>query len=231
MNYIWDALIMAKRKNIDIKELTFRLADVYSPYLELAMSYINFEITDKTKELEVNPFYRLGFIFNRMFAPDNEENLELKEELLNCMLHYINNIDIYTGMNKNEFMRMYIKKDIVNGYFGENIKEKWSLFSLDEQETITTQMINMYQTGSSVEVVRKAILGIFPDGYVYFNKVKKNELLIFLGIVEADIYKSKIDFLTELFMPIDFEYKIYWSRHFGIIGNDELMKEDSIVLY
>lgn len=231
MNYIWDALIMAKRKNIDIKELTFRLADIYSPYLELAMSYINFEITDNTKEIEVNPFYRLGLIFNRMFEPDNTEYTELREELLNCMLHYINNIDIYSGMNKNEFMRMYIKRDIESGYFGEKLKEKWSVFSLDEQETITTQMINMYQTGSSVEVVRKAILGVFHDGYVYFNTVKKNELLIFLGIVELDIYKAKIDFIIELFMPIDFEYKIYWSRHFGIIGNDELMKEDSIVLY
>ncbi|MBQ3544185.1 MAG: hypothetical protein IJA34_04270 [Lachnospiraceae bacterium] len=231
MNYIWDALIMAKRKNIDIKELNFRLADIYSPYLELAMSYINFEITDNTKEIEVNPFYRLGSIFNRMFEPDNTEYTEFREELLNCMLHYINNIDIYSGMNKNEFMRMYIKRDIESGYFGEKLKEKWSVFSLDEQETITTQMINMYQTGSSVEVVRKAILGVFHDGYVYFNTVKKNELLIFLGIVELDIYKAKIDFIIELFMPIDFEYKIYWSRHFGIIGNDELMKEDSIVLY
>lgn len=231
MNYIWDALIMAKRKNIDINELTFRLADIYSPYLELAMSCINYEIDEETKEIEVNPFYRLGFIFNKLFAPDNNENIEFREELLNCMLHYINNIDIYTGMNKNEFMRLYIKRDIENGYFGTEIRDKWKFFNLDEQDTITNQLINMYQTGSSVEIIRKAVLGVFQDGYVYFNKVKKNELLIFTGISELDRNKEKMELITDLFMPVDFEYKIYWSRHFGIIGNDKLMKEDSIVLY
>lgn len=231
MNYIWDALIMAKRKNIDINDLTFRLADIYSPYLELAMSCINYEIDEETEEIEVNPFYRLGFIFNKLFAPDNNENTELREELLNCMLHYINNIDIYTGMNKNEFMRLYIKRDIENGYFGSEIRDKWKYLNLDQQDTITNQMINMYQTGSSVEIIRKAVLGVFQDGYVYFNKVKKNELLIFAGISELDRNKEKMELITDLFMPVDFEYKIYWSRHFGIIGNDKLMKEDSIVLY
>ena len=136
-----------------------------------------------------------------------------------------------SGMNKHEYMRKFIKKDIENGYFGDSIGEKWKLFTLEEQETITTQMIDMYQTGSSVEIARKAILGVFHDGYIYFNKVLKDELLIFAGIVEKDVYKAKMQFLIELFLPIDFKYVIFWSKHFGIIGNDELMKENSIVLY
>ena len=231
MNYIWDAIIKAKRRNIDTSQLNFCLADIYSPYMELAMSYINYEIAEESTDIEVNPFYRFGFIFNRLFQPDIVENTEFRKELLNCMLHYINNVDIYTGMNKHEFMRMYIKRDIENGCFGESVKDKWCLFKLEEQETITTQLINMYQTGASIEVLRKAVLGVFHDGYVYFNTVLKNEVLIFAGIKELNIYKDKMNMLIELFMPIDFKYKIYWSRHFGIIGNDELMKEGSVVLY
>lgn len=231
MNYIWDTIIKAKRKNINVDEITFKLAKVYSPYLELAMNYINFEIDENTKDIEINPFYRFGYIFNELFNPDNTENSEFREELLNCILHYINRIDVYNGMNKAEFNRMFIKKDIEDGYFGEDIKNSWELFSKDEKDTITTQMINMYQTGSSVEIARKAILGVFHDGYVYFNSVTKDEILIFAGIKELDKYKQKMMFLIEMFLPVDFKYKIYWSKHFGIIGNDELMKEDSIVLY
>lgn len=231
MNYMWDTLILAKRKNIDIDNIFFKLAKVYSPYLELAMKYINFSLDESTTELEVNPFYRFGYIFNRMFMPDDEESMELREELLNCMLHFIYNIDIYTGMNTHEFMRMFIRKDIENGYFGEEMKKFWKLFSLTEQESITTQMIDMYKTGSGAEILRKAVLSVFPNGYVYFNRVLNDEILIFAGIREKDIYKHKMSFILKMFMPLDFKYRIYWSQHFGIIGSKELMKEDSIVLY
>lgn len=229
MNYIWDTVIKAKRKNIDTSQLSFLPADIYSPYMELAMNTINFELGEET-EIEVNPFYRFGYIFNRMFQPEMD-NYELRKELLNCMLHYINNIDIYTGMNVHEYMRLYITRDIENGYFGIDAKEKWKLFNLDEQEIILTQLIDMYRTGSSVEIARKAVLGIFPDGYIYFNKVLKNEILIFAGKKERPVYAEKMKLLLDLFMPIDFCYEIYWSKHFGIIGNDELMREGSIVLY
>lgn len=231
MNYIWDTLILARRKNIDISNIIFKLAKSYSPYLELAMPYINFELEEDNAELEINPFYRFHAIFTRMFQPDDEELEELRQELLNCMLHFIYNIDIYSGMNRHEFMRMFIRRDIEQGYFGEELQQEWKLFSRSEQETIATQMIDMYQTGSGVESVRKAILGVFHDGYIYFNKTLKNELLIFAGIREKEIYKKKMDFLLQMFLPLDFTYRIYWARHFGIIGREEVMKADSIVLY
>lgn len=231
MNYIWDTLILARRKKIDVDTIYFKLAEVYSPYLEIAMSYINYEIKENTTELEVNPFYRFHDMFSRLFMPDNEDYKELREELLNCMLHYINNIDIYSGMNQHEFMRVFIRRDIENGYFGEHMQKEWNLFSQTEQETIMTQMIDMYQTGSGVEIARKAILGVFHDGYIYFNKTLKNELLVFAGIQEKEVYKRKMEFLLEMFMPLDFTYRIYWARHFGIIGREEIMKTDSIVLY
>lgn len=231
MNYIWDTLILAKRKKIDISNINFKLAKVYSPYLEMAMSYINYELEENTTELEINPFYRFHAIFNRLFQPDDEEYMELREELLNCMLHFIYEIDIYSGMNKHEFMRIFIRRDIEQGYFGKHLQEGWELFSQSEQETITTQMIDMYQTGSGVESVRKAILGIFHDGYIYFNKTLKNELLIFAGIREREKYKRKMEFLLEMFLPLDFTYRIYWARHFGIIGREEIMKADTVVLY
>jgi len=221
---------MARRKKIDTTELTFLLADIYSPYMELAMNSINYVITEDTKELEVNPFYRFESIFNKLFEPE-ADNMELRKELLNCMLHYLNNIDIYAGMNRHEFMRLFIRRDIENGYFGETMKKRWKLFHQEEQETITTQMIDMYQTGSSVEIARKAILGVFHNGYLYFNKVQTDEIIIFVGVKEKEIYREKLQFLLELFMPVDFNYRVFWSKHFGIIGCDELMRGDSIALY
>ena len=231
MNYVWDAIIKAKRKKINIDDIVYKLPEVYSPYLEIAMNYINYEINEECTELEVNPFYRFNSIFKSMYKPGDEEYIEVKQELLNCIFHYISKIDIYTGMNSHEFMRMYIRRDIENGYYGVDLQENWKNFELDEQETIVTQLINMYKTGSSIEIARKAILGVFHDGYIYYNKVLKDEILIFAGIKELDKYKKKMDILINLFMPIDFNYKIYWSKHFGIIGNDELMVEDSVVLY
>ena len=231
MNYIWDAIIKARRKQINTEDIVYKLPEVYSPYLEMAMNYINYEIDEECTELEVNPFYRFNSIFKSMYKPDDEEYTEVKQELLNSILHYISRIDIYTGMNKHEFMRMFIQRDIANGYYGVKLQENWHIFDAEEQDTIITQLINMYMTGSSVEITRKAILGVFHDGYIYYNRVMKNEILIFAGIKELDKYINKMNILIELFMPIDFKYKIYWSKHFGIIGNDELMVEDAVVLY
>lgn len=231
MNYVWDTLILAKRKNIDIKDIIFRLAEIYSPYLELAMSCLNFELSDEDKELEVNPYYRFGWIFEKMFLPDNLDYRELREELLNCMLHYIYRIDIYSGMNAHEFKKVFIRKDIESGYFGDTNKDRWNYFKADEKDSVLNQMIDLYETGSSIEVLRKAVLAVFFDGFVYYNKVNKNEVLIFAGIRRREEYEKKMQFIIDIFLPLDFNYRVYWAKHFGIIGREEVMHADSIVLY
>jgi hypothetical protein len=47
----------------------------------------------------------------------------------------------------------------------------------------------------------------------------------------SEVNQIKVDAILEVFLPLRFRTEIYWDYHFGIIGNEEAMKVDSIAIY
>ena len=41
MNYIWNILINAEQRGLDRRNITFKEAEIYSPYMEMAFENIN----------------------------------------------------------------------------------------------------------------------------------------------------------------------------------------------
>ncbi|MEK4425972.1 iron-dependent peroxidase [Solibacillus sp. FSL K6-1523] len=229
MNYIWDLLIRAENEGLSKKDIYFIYAKTYSPYMEVSHEFINANFVENL--VEVNPYYRYHDIFKNLFHPDNSEELELRESLLDLLLHFLAEIDRMQGMNKKEFFIRFILRDIEANVFGEGIKDKMQLFSKQEKEIIALNMIRLYQAGDEFFLLKDTMKKLFKDCILYVKSEEKDELLVYLGQKKSEQAEQKVQLVLEMFLPIGFQKTIYWENHFGIIDVEETMKLDRVVIY
>lgn len=232
MNYLWDTIIKAKQAGVDINEITYQVAKEYSAYMEMSFQDMNILMNpEMDKTVEINPYYRFYSIFKEMFDPDNIEDMAVRNELFDWMIHLIGSIDVNLGMNKQEFFRRFVEADIERGAFGTSVKESFAYFKPLEKEYITNQIVNLYRQNVPINILRKVVNFVFKYSYVYVNNMDKPEILIYAGVKKLEQYIEKMNFILEVFLPLGYEYRIYWDKHFGIIGKTATMRVDSIVLY
>lgn len=229
MNYVWDVIILARQLGVEIKKINFVEAKSYSPYMELSYKDINSTIIEG--DIEVNPYYRFYEIFKDLFNINNSEEVELRETLFDILMHFLSRIDTYEGMNKREYYKKILLKDIENGLLGSILKEKIQLFSVNEQDILAHNIIRLHTTGEMLYLFKDTIKKIFKNPTIYANYEVKDELLIYIRDNKTDLNEAKLEFIKEIFLPIKFRVEIYWEHHFGIIGVDETMKINSIALY
>lgn len=235
MNYIWDTVIKAKKLGIKEERLRFVLAKEYSPYMEMSFCAINELLENESKEeeisIELNPYYRYHEIFKNMFSLEYDENRELKEEIFDWCIHYLAKVDVNHGLNLREFLRIFVSEEIEKGIYGKEIKEDWEMFSSEEKEFVAHKIIDTYQLGHQIQPMKEAISYIFPDSYIYTNHMEKAEILVYVGKKRRERYERQMRFLENMFLPLEYSCRTYWSNHFGIIGMDETMTVDKIALY
>ena len=76
----------------------------------------------------------------------------------------------------------------------------------------------------------KIIKNIFKNSIVYINKCKHKNIYIYLNEEKSEKLEKKIAIIIDIFLPINFINHIYWDKHFGIIGVNETMVLNNIVM-
>lgn len=233
MNYIWDLIIKAKQEEQPLQNLTFKLPEIYSSYLELSTEMLNFDEIEA--EIEVNPYYRFFAIFKDLFNPNYFENEELRKVLLDILIHFLGQIDLYQGMNKIEYHKLFIYRELLQGCFGRKVRKGIRKFSRCERNKVVNNIYNFYHTGDQIYYFKKTIKQIFKNSIVYVNKEarrdNKNEILLYLAAVPNTDNQQKLEVIETLFLPIDFVTITYWQYHFGIVGVEETMNIGATALY
>lgn len=229
MNYIWELAIRAERQGYSIKDLTFLMAEVYSPYMELSLSELN--KTEVPKFVEINPYYRFYAIFKDLFEPDDFEAEELRKTLFDIIIHFLSKIDRLQGMNKTEYYMNFIIADLERGTFGEQIRESFIFFKSSERNIIARNIYRMYKTGQMLHLLKDTVGQVFNRSIIYVNYEVKDELLFFLDYQKTIQNEKKLTLITEIFLPVRFRIEVYWNYHFGVIDNDATMVIDNIVIY
>ena len=230
MNYIWDILLKADEQKFHRKDIKFSKAEIFSPYMEIAFDEINSTSLPEDNIIEVNECYRFYEIFKDLFNINNEESMELREVLLDILLHYLGELDLKKGLCKTEFYKDFIMKDILNEVFGENLANNIDYFEKEECDALLNGLINLYKTGVSIQLFNKILRKIFKNSIVYSNKEKPKNIYIYLGEVKTKELENKIDVILDTFLSIDMKPLIFWNQHFGILGLDNTMKNDEIVM-
>src|SRR5690606_28692901 len=125
----------------------------------------------------------------------------------------------------------FILTDIKEGRLGAKMSRAISQFNLDEQEIIAGDIYRLYRNGAMIDLLKDTIIKIFPRTIIYVNYEVKDEILLFLEYDPSEVNQIRVDAILEVFLPLRFRTEIYWDYHFGIIGNEEAMKVDSIAIY
>jgi len=229
MNYIWELIVRAKNENIDLKEISFKLANRYSPYMELSNQDINSKQVEA--EAEINPYYRFFDIFKELFMPDYDDYQELRGVFLDIVVHFLTTIDLKQGMYKQEYYKKIIYHEIKGGYFGQVVEEGIDYFTNQEKSLLLDNIYRFYNTGNHIYHLKDTIKKLFKDSIIYVNCYEINEVLIYIGQVKNQTNLMKLKVIKELFLPVNFKITTYWEKHFGIIGVVETMTIGEISIY
>lgn len=230
MNYIWEALLKADKENIERQHIKFAKAEVCSPYMEMSFEDMNLSRIQSEHKIEINIYYRFYEIFKDLFDINFTENRELRDTLLDIIVHYLGELDLKEGLCKEEFQKKFLLNDIFDGVYGDVLAEDIKNFDSDEQDIFLSGLITLYRSGTSVYLFNKILRKIFKDSIVYQSKDEPKDIYIYLDETKDEIREAKVKAVMDTFLPINMKPLLFWDKYFGVIGINKSMKIDEIVM-
>lgn len=230
MNYIWDLIIKAKNQGVDHNKVTFTQAEIYSPYMEMSFENLNFNNIEEDSVIEINAWYRYLEIFKDLLNVNFEEHKDVKEVLFDIIIHYLGSVDLYSGISKIDIYKALLFKDIKTGILGNEIKESIEIFNKVELDIFLDGLVNIYKCNTSLHTFKKVLREIFKNSIVYINKSKPKDIYVYIGEKYSKEKEGKLNIINNTFLPINMNKFIFWDKHFGILGLDETMKIENIVM-
>lgn len=100
-----------------------------------------------------------------------------------------------------------------------------------EQKIIAQNLLVLFDTAECIYTMKDTVSQIFPNAYIFSNAEEKDEIILYLRTKETREKAEKIEVIKNLFLPFKCNVDVYWEYIFGIIGVDELMVIDQIMLY
>jgi len=230
LNYLWETLLAAKKENISAENLHFSPAATLSPYIETAFNDLNLALlTDGP--IEVNAWYRFAPIFEALLDGEMDDHLEIRDRLFDVFMHLLGWTDLRTGLCRNEYYGLFLKQDLQNGKFGKWLSDVMALFPYDQRRFVTEHLVKLYTLGPSIELLRSVLRRLYPNSMLYFDTDQRRELLIYIGKKETPELARQAEFILSFFVPLDYIVHLFWNLHFGIIGVNETMEIDEIMVY
>lgn len=230
MNYAWEVVLQAEKVHQSRDNLRFVEAKDPSPYIEVSLIDLNQE-TPEDNRIEINPLYRFEDVFGRLFDRNVEDMIRSREIFFDICLHYIVQLDLREGLSREDYYCSLLAGDIDKGIYGNQAKKRFRLFNRAEQKEVLRSYLQLLRTGNHLEEYRKVVTRIYPHSIIYENNEVMYELLVYLGVRETGEEREKAAFLVELFLPIQETVYIFYENHFGIIGVDETMAVDEMVVF
>lgn len=230
MNYAWEAVLLAEKEGMGRDGLQFVEAKISSPYIEVSVEDLDTNVPDEEK-VEINPLYRFGDVFGRLFDRNTEDMVQTRAILFDVCMHYFVQLDLREGLSKEEYYCSLVMGDIGGGYYGTTVRERLFLFKRQEQKAILYAYLHLLKTGNYRGEFRKVVSGLYPRALIYENTETAYELLVYLGTEETEREKERAVFLREMFLSVQETVHFFYGHHFGIIGVDETMVVDEMVMF
>ena len=229
--YIWYSLYRLLSESKDPKIIRYQTSSRLSAYFELNMEELNYEQIEKEVVIETNPFYRFTDIFSAIMNPDLQEGLEIRKELENIILHILGNLDLQEGLNKRIIMNRLIEQKIESGRYGESVKENFEILTRREKIIIADGLQDKYKCMKELEVFKKVFSKIYRDSIIYDSLEEQEQIVLYINEEKTKENKKKERLIEELFLPLGLNSRVFYKRHFGLMGVEETMKIGEMVIY
>lgn len=240
VNYLWELVIQADREAIGQEQIRFVDTRKAGPYQELAMESLNSTtLTEVCADggpadlyvVEFNALYRFADEVGRLVDINLEGMAQTRKLYIDICMHYLARIDLMSGLSKYEYYRWLLTEDIIRRRFGGRIRSGFMSFTAAEKKIVIGNLLQLCRTGNYLQVFKRTVTAIYPQGIIYESKDSADELLVYLGKKETDAERMRINLLINLFLPLCENVYIFYNHHFGIIGVEETMMLDEMVLF
>ena len=226
MNYIWEILLRARTGGVPDQELFFAQAKECSPWYEQSFPCLN-EDAVTGPVVEINSLYRFSAVFQELLH--EMEDSEYLRFLFDAAVHVLAAQETMMGLSKRDFYVQKLRRDLLAGEFCGSVAQTVQAFSDDRQRGVASLLLMQYETGSSLLMYRKALTYFYPDAMLYQLKAHPEQLLLYLGLTDAD--RQTVQMLEDLFLPLQYQVRIFWTKHFGVWDVDASLVMDEIEIY
>jgi hypothetical protein len=227
---MWEAALWADAEGIARETLHFCPARTADPYREIIPEHLNERVPNGDRVL-VNPYYRYGNVFGALLGESMDAHAELRDVLFDIFAHCLTKFDLREGLRRDEYYAGFLKEDIEAGVCGEENAERLRRFSGRKLRFVLSGLLSLYRTGTSMPMFAGLLRAIYPRAIVYLDVRDVRELLIYAGEKKTPELEAQLTLLCDLFVPADYDTKLFWDRHFGLIGVDETMEIGQIMMY
>ena len=212
MSYIWQNYSATKDFYIEERPL--------SPYLEVG--------NETENKIGVNPVPRFYKIFAPFFKTDFEEkNFDALE---NILFHYLAQLDLKSGKHLTSFLESELDKEIREDVFGIEARKIYLSLSENERRIFLIYLQRHESAQGLKNFFFQAVAQFFLGSKFYFYEPEK-KFLICLPYFETEHRKNLLDLLVFFLFDMGAAYEFFWNCHFGVIGEDETMHLDELVIY
>ena len=230
MNYMWEVLLEGEELGLTKQDIQFRPSRMANPYREVFFKDFNKTVINR-EPIYANAFYRFGAIFGTMLDENMNEFQELRDALFDILTHYLSELDLRSGLCRAEYYAKFLREDIAHGLYGRKNKERLVYFKRKQARLVASALLRMYKVGTSLRLFAQLLRELYSGSIAYLEARSVRELLIYVGKKETKALAAQLDFLCDLFVPVDYDIKLFWHMHFGLIGTDETMEIGNVMMY
>ena len=225
MNLIWDILLRARSCGVKDQEIFFEQAEWCSPWYEQSFSCLN-ETDVEPGTVEINMLFRFARIFKELLHKDLTEFPEFQKFLFDAVVHLLAESDLHHGLSKREFYIRKVGQEIASGGFGMSVARGFAAIPSEKRDRLAALALSQIQTGATLFYFRKAVLVLVPNAIA-----DRKQILVYVGTEKAEDLEREAVFLEDMFLPVNYRLRIFWERHFGVIGVDSTMQIGEIEIY
>lgn len=230
MNFVWEAALCADRSGLDREDIRYIPTQEGSPYIEVLLENLNDSLLTRPV-VEVNPLYRFSAVFSEMFDINLCESKEIREIFFDIYMQYMVQLDLRQRLSRKEYQLKYILKDFLVNICQIDSRTAVLQMTRGEVPQLMRLVWKLYRFGNGVQLFQEAMRLLYPSSLIYENRAKINQLLVYIGERENDKGRIRMEYLQAVFLPINVQVYMFWNHHFGIIGIDETMIINEMVLF
>ncbi|MCI8296982.1 MAG: hypothetical protein HFG22_14115 [Lachnospiraceae bacterium] len=230
MNYAWEAALSADRMGICRETLRYTPVRDGSPYTEVVLEDLNAQEVQGRK-VEVNPLYRFARELAALFDQDLTGLEQTRGIFFDVFMQYTVQQDLRQGLSRQEYILRFLLSDLLEGVCGSSAAHAVRGFAKEKLRQLLRLIRKLYQCGSSLYLFKEVMRCMYPDSFVYVSNEAARQILIYVGEKETKGERERLVFLQDMFLPIDHQVYLFWEHHFGIIGVEETMVVDEVVLF
>lgn len=230
MNYAWEAALEADRCGIPREEIRYIPVQDGSPYMEVVQEDIN-NRNIRENEVEINPLYRYAKEFSEILDINLKGYEKTRMLCFDICMQYLIQLDLRQGMSRQGYMLRFLLGDLQDGVCGSRACKVVQGFEKDRLCQLLRLILKLYQCGSSICLFREVMRCLYPDSLVYASNETVRQVLIYVGVREEKEERERLEFLQDMFLPLNYEVFLFWEHHFGILDVEETMELDEMVLF